>query len=234
MSQLFTATLSHLPGLEGDDHKELFGYITYPRFGPLYHPHPNNSENENENESGGDLWYSFRTGKAGLGDDHLCIYRAATGRYEPTTVRTHLRGAGRGNPYVHGLHARGGRLHATWVWRGFVAYAGWDDPADTQHKQQAGPNSAENNHDICYAYSDDEGRSWRNGAGEVVADSESGSGIQPDSPGIVAFAIPKGSGLINQESQAVDHRGGVHVLNRDSVDGEQRWKHYYRSPDGQS
>lgn len=212
--QLFTSTLSHLPGLE-DQAAELFGYITYPRFGQL----------------GNDLWYSFRTGKAGLGDDHLCIYRASTGKYEPL-VGAHLKGVDN-NPYIHGLDYRGARLYTTWVYRGFVWYEGWDDPADTKHKQQAGPNSAENNHNICFAYSDDEGRTWRNGADELIADVSRGQSIRPDSPGIVAFEIPKGSGLINQESQAVDHQGGVHVLNRGNVGGEQRWKHYYRFPDGE-
>lgn len=219
-AKLFTPTLSHLPGLE--DEEELFGYITYPRFGRL---------------SDNDLWFSFRTGKAGLGDDHLCIRRASTGKYALVGTREgkgrHLKGVGN-NPYIHGLHFRDGRLYTTWVYRGFVWYDGWDDPADTKHKQQAGPNSAENNHNICFAYSDDEGRTWRNGAGEPVADLTRGQSVAPDSPGIVAFEIPKGSGLINQESQAVDHRGGVHVLNRDNLNGGvQRWKHYYRSPDGE-
>ena len=214
-AKLFTATLSHLPGLEHED--ELFSYVTYPRFGQL--------------GDGGDLWYSWRTGKAGLGDDHLCIYRAAAGKYEMVGNGTHLKGVD-GNPYIHGLHARGARLYATWVYRGFVWYAGWDDPADTKHKRQAGPNGAENNHDICFAYSDDHGRTWCNGAGERVADLAQGQSVRPASPGIVAFHIPKGSGLINQESQAVDHRGGVHVLNRDNLDGELRRKHYYRSPEG--
>ncbi|RYP23826.1 hypothetical protein DL765_000903 [Monosporascus sp. GIB2] len=216
--KLFTSTLSQLPGLESED--ELFGYITYPRFGRL----------------GEDLWFSWRTGKAGLGDDHLSVYRAGTGRHElmggsASASGTYLKGVD-GNPYIHGLHHRDGRLHATWVWRSFVWYEGWDDPADTKHKAQAGPNSAQNNHDICYAYSDDGGRTWCNGAGERVADLSRGESIRPDSPGIVAFEIPRGSGLHNQESQAIDHFGGVHVLNRDNLDGEQRWKHFYRSPDG--
>ncbi|KAI1497016.1 hypothetical protein F5X99DRAFT_45521 [Biscogniauxia marginata] len=210
-AKLFTPTLYHLPGLQTED--ELLGYITYPRFVQL----------------GTDLLFSFRTGKAGLGDDHICVYKPGAGGY--ALLGTHLKGVDN-NPYVHGLDYRNSRLYATWVYRGFVWYAGWDDPGDTQHKQQAGPNAATNNHDICFAYSDDGGRTWRNGAGAAVADLERGQGVAPDAPGIVAFEIPKGSGLTNQEAQAVDHAGGVHVLNRDGVGGEQRWKHYYRSPDG--
>ncbi|KAI0599045.1 hypothetical protein F4775DRAFT_600473 [Biscogniauxia sp. FL1348] len=211
---LFTATLAHLPGLAESPQLEP---ITYPRFVAL----------------GGDLVFSFRTGKAGLGDDHLAVYRGSASAYGPPPPGVFIRGEWC-NAYVHGLDAGGGggTLYATWVWRGFVWYRGWDDPGDAQHKQQAGPNSAANNHDICFAWSGDGGRTWRNGAGDLVGDLDAARPIVPGAPGIVAFAIPKGSGLTNQEAQAVDRAGGVHVLNRDCVGGEQRWKHYYRSPDG--
>ncbi|KXJ96185.1 hypothetical protein Micbo1qcDRAFT_201503 [Microdochium bolleyi] len=245
----FTPTLSRLPGLAGQNGSDdpeldaLLGYITYPRFGTL---------------GASKLWFSFRTGKAGLGDDHLAVYDPAAGGYGRPV--THLKGVD-SNPYINGLDYRahphphpqhggsGGALYTTWVYRGFVWYPGWDDPDDTKHKAQAGPNSGANNHDLCFAYSEDEGNSWRNGAGEIIAVTETGSkggqSVEPASPGIRAFEIPKGSGLANQESQAVDHDGGVHVLNRDRLaddddrggetgeKGEVRWKHYYRSPTGQ-
>ncbi|KAH7034627.1 uncharacterized protein B0I36DRAFT_316660 [Microdochium trichocladiopsis] len=231
----FTPTLATLPGLPKEDPEidALLGYVTYPRFGLL---------------GTSKLWFSFRTGKAGLGDDHLAIYDPASATYSRPV--THLKGVD-SNPYIHGLDYRPhrdssaqraqGALHTTWVYRGFVWYPGWDDPEDTKHKAQAGPNSGENNHDLCFAYSEDEGSTWRNGAGDMIADK--GKSIEPTAPGVRAFKIPKNSGLANQESQAVDHEGGVHVLNRDSlpVDGDGieenpenqiRWKHYYRSPKG--
>ncbi|KAI1445949.1 hypothetical protein F5Y02DRAFT_426255 [Annulohypoxylon stygium] len=219
---LFTPHLSRLPGLDSSQ-DALFSYITYPRFV----------------QTPTSLLFTWRTGKAGLGDDHLAVY-SATATPSPTSstvygyrvLGTNLKGVAN-NPYIHGLDHRSGCLHATWVYRAFVHYPGWDDPLDTKHKQQAGPNSGANNHDICYAYSDNDGLVWRNGAGDVVADLEKGDeGVRPDAPGIVAFEIPKGSGLANQEAQAVDGEGGVHVLNRDAVGGEQRWKHYYRAPNG--
>ncbi|KAI1768149.1 hypothetical protein GGR53DRAFT_14334 [Hypoxylon sp. FL1150] len=216
-ASLFTPHLSRLPGLDSS-HDALFSYVTYPRFVQL----------------DANLLFSFRTGKAGLGDDHVAVYSADSaqnGKYAYEVLGVNLKGV-QNNPYIHGLDYRRGRLHATWVYRGFVHYEGWDDLLDTKHKQQRGPNSAENNHDICYAYSDDGGRRWRNGAGDVLADLEKGESVRPDAQGIVAFDIPKGSGLSNQESQAVDGEGGVHVLNRNNLSGEQAWKHYYRSPDG--
>ncbi|KAI1279342.1 hypothetical protein F5Y07DRAFT_396970 [Xylaria sp. FL0933] len=241
-TSLFTTTQSTLPGLEKSEKvADLLSYITYPRFVTR----------------GQDLLFTFRTGKAGLGDDHLCVYTAAspspssshntvekTGEEQKvgtySFLGTHLKGIWN-NPYIHGLDASadGSRLYTTWVYREFVHYPGWDDPADTQHKQQAGPNSAANNRDICYAWSSDGGTRWHSGGSidsdevEVIADLERGESILPTSKGIVAFAIPKGSGLINQEAQAVDGEGGVHVLNRDNLDGGvQRWKHYYLSSHG--
>ncbi|KAK3299741.1 uncharacterized protein B0H64DRAFT_227 [Chaetomium fimeti] len=212
---LFTPTLHHLPGLPMADPK--FKDVTYPRFG----------------SSGDSMFCSFRDGKAGLGNDHLYMY--VPNKREFVFVGTHLTGV-QSNPYVHGMSWRGGRLHVTWVYRGFVYYEGWDDPLDTKHKQQAGPNGAENNHDICYAYSDDMGNTWSNGAGKVIARLHAGETITNNAEGIVAFEIPKGSGLTNQEAQAVDQEGGVHVLNRDTLDGGHgacpMWKHYYRSPHG--
>ncbi|RWA09121.1 hypothetical protein EKO27_g5989 [Xylaria grammica] len=228
--ELFTRTLSTLPGLSSPKMTELLSYVTYPRFVTR----------------GQDLLFTFRTGKAGLGDDHLCVYTASSpspgsssetreelGTY--SFLGTHLKGVSN-NPYIHGLDASpdGTRLYTTWVYREFVHYEGWDDPLDTKHKTQAGPNSAANNRDLCYAWSEDGGTRWRSGSqGAVIADLERGESIQPTAPGIVAFEIPKGSGLINQEAQAVDAEGGVHVLNRDSLDGGVlRWKHYYLPPHG--
>lgn len=211
-SALFTPTLDYLPGIPST-HKH-FSYVTYPRLGAL----------------GEDtVFMSLRDGKAGDGSDHLYLYRAATGFWD--FVGTPLTGV-QSNPYVHGWDFRDGVLHVTWVYRGFVWYEGWDDVTDTKHKQQAGPNGAENNHNICYVYSEDMGYTWKNGDGTIVADLRKGETIANNAPGIVAFDIAKGKGLINQEAQAVDPDGCVHVLNRDTLDGKHLWKHYFRSCEG--
>ncbi|TLS27075.1 hypothetical protein PpBr36_04715 [Pyricularia pennisetigena] len=217
-ADLFGPTLDHLPGLPNTH--EHFSYVTYPRFV--------------NSGRGQDMLMSFRTGKAGLGDDHLYVYRATVARFE--FVGTHLVGV-QSNPYVHGMDidAQRGRLHVTWVYRGFVHYQGWDDPLDTKHKQQAGPNGAENNHNLCYAYSDECGRTWRNTHDQIVADlgNDKAAGVRPDAAGLVVFEIPKGSGLTNQESQVVDPDGGVHVLNRVCTHGpgKAEWCHFYRNPE---
>ncbi|KAK4176351.1 hypothetical protein QBC36DRAFT_301188 [Triangularia setosa] len=217
-SSNFTTTHDYLPNLPAS-HKP-FHYVTYPRFCA----------------ADSDLLFTLRDGKAGLGNDHLYLYSSASGHY--SYMGQHLTGI-QSNPYIHGLSYRSGRLHLTWVYRGFVHYDGWDAPADTKHKQQAGPNGAENNHDMCYSYSDDLGKTWKNGRGKVIAsgDLETAT-IDNNSDGIVAFRITKGSGLTNQESQVVDLEGGVHVLNRSSLSvgpaadtvEAVHWKHYYKAP----
>lgn len=222
---IFSATLDCLPGILST-HKPLRD-VTYPRFGFL----------------GENMFFSHRDGKAGLGNDHLYTYNGKHGGYE--YIGPYLTGV-QSSPYVNGMTSRDGVLYVTWVYRGFVEYPGWDDPLDTKHKQQAGPNGAENNHNICYAYSDADGYVWKNGCGEVIADlrdpARFPTGVQGkertiknDCSGIAAFDIPKGKGLMNQEAQAVDQEGGVHVLNRDMMTegGTYLWKHYYRSPDGE-
>ena len=139
---LFLPNQPSLPGLP-ESHAP-FHYVTYPRFLPII--------------SSGDLLFTLRDGKAGLGNDHLYRYApSGTGGYKYTYLGQYLTGIW-SNPYVNGLDYRDGKIHVTWVWRDWVEYEGWDDPTDTKHKMQAGPNSVENNRDLCYSWSEDLGR----------------------------------------------------------------------------
>ncbi|KAK4444152.1 hypothetical protein QBC34DRAFT_188154 [Podospora aff. communis PSN243] len=212
-SGLFLPTQSNLPRYSGS--RAALQYVTYPRFIPI-------------NTTGG-LLFTVRDGKAGLGNDHLFRYARSEEEYKYTYIGQYITGIW-SNPYIHGLNYRNGKLHVTWVWRGWVEYEGWDDPADVKHKMQAGPNGPENNHDLCYAWSTDLGNTWKNTAGATIANVGSQETISNHSPVVTVFEISKGCGLTNQEAQAVDHAGGVHVLNRDNVDGELVWRHYYRDP----
>lgn len=65
-----------------------------------------------------------------------------------------------------------------------------------------------------------------------MADLTNGDTIDNNSRGITAFTIPKGNGLTNQEAQAVDQDGGVHVLNRCTWKAKPTWRHYYRNTNG--
>lgn len=102
-------------------------------------------------------------------------------------------GDGTVNAYTHELVFHNGRRHLTWCWR--------DTP------------DARTCHDLCYAYSDDRGKTWLNNEGQVIGIA----GIRPitaDSPGVVVWGNPPGTSYRNGGSMIVDRRGGVHVLMR--------------------
>ncbi|SER14628.1 BNR repeat-containing family member [Lentzea xinjiangensis] len=167
------------------------GPMTYPRF--VVTPE-------------GGLQFSYRTGGSGNGVNELAEYSggtwrklgawtSATGPYTgPNGVVSTTR-----NMYLHGLtYDRSGRLHAAFTWRegnpGVLCNSG-----------------GLTNHDTGYVYSDDRGRTWRNGGGAVVG-TTGGTPVGIGSPGLVADPLDPNHGLMNQESQAVDARGRPHVV----------------------
>ncbi|MGW6445258.1 BNR-4 repeat-containing protein [Lentzea sp. NPDC055074] len=154
----------------------------------------------------GRLQFSYRTGGSGNGVNELAEYTggtwrklgawsSATGSYTgPNGVVSTTR-----NMYLHGLtYDRSGRLHATFTWRegnaGVLCNAG-----------------GLTNHDTGYVYSDDRGRTWRNGAGTVVG-TTGGTRVGVGSPGLVVDPLDPNHGLMNQESQAIDTGGRPHAV----------------------
>ncbi|NHD19394.1 MULTISPECIES: BNR repeat-containing protein [unclassified Actinopolyspora] len=170
---------------------EQLGAMTYPRF--LVTPQ-------------GKLQFSYRTGGSGDGVNELAEYAdgswdklggwsSATGAWtapngEVSTTR---------NMYLHGLtYDDTGRLHASFTWR------------EGNRAVLCDPGGLAN-HDTGYVYSDDQGRTWHNGAGETVGVT----GRDPvgvNSPGIVADPLGPNHGLMNQESQAVDSTSTPHAV----------------------
>lgn len=169
--------------------------------------------------------------RAGLGSDLLYRYSAATHAY--TLLGQHLTGISN-SPYINGIDYRKDRLHISWCYRNFIVPP--TSVAADAHQQQAGPNGPENNYDLNYAFSDDQGLTWKSSEGKVLACVTGGEGIEttikPDAHGAKVFDIPMGSGILNQEGQAADWYGGFWVLNREKVKGEERWAVYYRNPEG--
>lgn len=119
-------------------------------------------------------------------------------------------------PYMNAVSYAGNRLHASWVWR---------DRFKRTHPT--------NQHDLCYAYSDDNGRTWLNSAGEKIGTTGQ-QFIHLDSPGVVVAPIPVGSGLTNQNTHYAYADGSIHVVVRQNVkeiDGS-RYVHYWRNSVG--
>jgi hypothetical protein len=144
-------------------------------------------------EPGGNkLLFGARLGNSGAGDEYLWEYDATSRAW--TSLGKYLDGiVDNINGYPHGLsYTKGGtRLHVSWCWRA--------------------TSDATTNYDLLYAYSDDNGRTWKNNAGTSVASTGS-SFLRSNTAGIQVWAIKQNRGLINQEHMAVDATGRVHVL----------------------
>lgn len=138
------------------------------------------------------------------------------------------------NPYINGIDYRLSHLHISWCYRHSIP----DQPTTSSNAQQAGPNGPENNYDLNYTYSDDLGETWKSTDGRTLAmiGSKVQSGVEttikPGADGLRIFDIPMKSGILNQEGQAADWEGGFWALNREIVDGDEKWVAYYRHPSG--
>ncbi|KAF7923569.1 hypothetical protein BELL_0005g00220 [Botrytis elliptica] len=208
-ASLFSQTQDYLPGIA---HNELMDEVTYPRF-------------VNVDD---DLLLTYRIGQAGLGSDILYRYSGKSSTY--TYLGQHLTGVSN-SPYINGLDYQNSRLYLSWCYRNFILFE--SSTGTDAHKQQAGPNGPENNYDLNFAYSEDVGKTWKSSDGTILAvlDGKEENTILPQSKARV-FEIPMGSGILNQEAQAADRKGGFWVLNRENSAGEQQWIIYYRDCTG--
>lgn len=163
--------------------------VTYPRFIP---------------KPDGNLLFECRFNWSGHGDSYLREYDGQTkkwyliGRYvqgediEPDACA-----------YINGMnYDKEGKLHVTWCWR--------DDYG------------GQTNHDLYYAYSDDNGFSWRDTYGDLKArtdymvpetDKTTRKSLGQTKRSFMVEEIPLNKGYINQETQAVDSKGRIHVVN---------------------
>ena len=137
----------------------------------------------------GSLQLAIRTGLSGSGDEVLYEYRAGAWAY----VGKFIDGTTAGNnAYLFGIeYDATNLLHVTWTVR--------ETP------------DASTNHDLFYAYSKDQGRTWRDNAGAVVATTGSAP-LASTAADLKVWSIGQNRGLMNQESQVVDAAGIVHVL----------------------
>lgn len=128
----------------------------------------------------GNLIFFYRDGASGSGNLALNHYDAKTQKW--TQVHKNLiSGEGRRNAYPQAcVDARGG-IHLSWVWRETPDVA--------------------TNHDLCYARSDDGGRTWTKSDGTPYALPITAATAEIASP------IPQRHELINQTSMCADENG---------------------------
>ncbi|MBN8457684.1 MAG: BNR-4 repeat-containing protein [Verrucomicrobia bacterium] len=163
--------------------------VTYPQF--IAGPDGNLTLNRRNGASGnGDQMIQRYTAGAGWSAGVQFINRAGTYTgpdYNGTATTSTARCA-----YLNGMdYGPDGKLHVTWTWR---------------------ENAGGSNHDICYAYSEDQGITWKNNAGSVVADTSAGGRMDLSTTGITVKPLDMRQLLINQQAQCVDADGRVHVL----------------------
>jgi BNR repeat-containing family member len=129
---------------------------------------------------GGDLLFLYRDGRSGKGN--LVINRYDLAKKNWRLLHSNLiSGEGQRNAYWQTVVDHKGSIHLSWVWR--------ETP------------DVSTNHDLCYARSDDGGKTWKKSTGE--------SYDLPITQSTAEYIcrIPMNSGLINQTSMCVTDDG---------------------------
>ena len=176
------------------------------------------------NAPNGNLMLYFREGGSGNGIGMLQEYDGTTHDWI-TGLGSFIEGTGTytgvlstnsrsRNAYLNAIAYAGNRIHVSWVWR-----------------ESAG--GSQFNHDLCYAYSDDDGRTWHNNEGTVIG-TTGVSSISVDSPKLVVAEIPQNEGLSNQYTHYAYEDGSCHVMLTHNREGSssRRYHHYWRDTEG--
>lgn len=156
----------------------------------------------------GNLQLVLRLGNSGNGKERLFEYDTATGNWTDLGFFTSSAGTYAGpvtdgahrNAYRDGIGYFGGsRLHFLFTWR---------ETGDVQSE-----------HDILYAYSDDEGRTWKNNAGVSFASTGTDLIGLVDTSAVI-YPLGQQHGLLNQEYMDVDKQGRVHAFKKHMLASE--------------
>ena len=135
-------------------------------------------------KSNGNLIFVYRDGGSGNGDCVMNEYDLYTKQWSRIQNNL-LDGQMQRNAYWQICMNNNDIIYMSWVWR---------ESSDVA-----------TNHDMCYAYSIDNGLSWRNSLGNIyslpinIENSE------------IAWAIPQNSNLINQTSMTTDFEGNPYI-----------------------
>ena len=131
----------------------------------------------------GDLLFMYRDGSSGNGNMMLKRYDVETGKWS-LVQNSFINGNGERNAYTNQIGiGKDGTWHIFWCWR--------ETP------------DAMTNHDICYAKSDDEGKTWKKSTGEKYELPITSENAE------VVVSIPQKMELINTSSTAVDSKGNA-------------------------
>jgi hypothetical protein len=142
----------------------------------------------------GNLLFMYREGQSGKGNLVLKSYDIQTQKW--TQLHDNLiDGEGERNAYWQACIDRNDNIHLSWVWRETPDVA--------------------TNHDMCYARSEDGGKTWTNSKGVKYELPITAKNAE------YASRIPQNSELINQTSMTTDREGRPYIAT------------YYRKPGSQ-
>ena len=187
------------------------------------------------NDKLGRLYFFYRTGYSGNGDCMFHAYNSATGVWTRTGKLISKNGSYQSiatpavrlstyrSAYVNDIRFdTNDRLHATFTWR-----------------EDNNLPVFLTNHDVCYAYSDDFGFTWKNDKGIEVANMPKGTSITVTSPDIIVVSSPFESWIMNQGSMAFDSYNNPHVfiyrsttITPDVAKTNQHYIHYWKDKTG--
>ena len=176
-------------------------------------------------ESDDQLFLFWRSGSSGNGDTVMSRYTGGGIWTSPTTILdgssgTYIDPTGQlpashsRNAYPNDIISFDNQLQMTWCWREEGVVAGL--PVIP-------------NHDLLYAWSGDNGVTWRNAKGAAVRNNS--MEIQLNSPDIVGYDIDYDWSLVNNNSSAADSQNNTHVVlihAQSAGSSLRRYWHYWR------
>jgi hypothetical protein len=186
-SRLFERTKTSLPGAPDAPASYTYPQFEYVRGDVLLTWRDGGSDN------GRQALLRYDENEAGTWT-YLGLFTSGSGTYtSPWGTSTSRYG------YLHGFTANpvNGNLEIAFTWR-------------EQGSAWCAPNGV-GNHDTGYAYSPDGGFTWHNNDGEVIGRLGTSDLISIDDEHVVE-EIPINVGLMNQEAQAFDSQGRLHVM----------------------
>lgn len=163
------------------------------------------------------LFMMYRDGGSGDGDTYLVKYKDDAYWETPKKIIEGKKGAINGYgtndnycAYFNEVQFNSGKIYLTWVWR--------ETPDETT------------DHDLMFAYSGNDGVSWKNSAGSYVS-----LPMHMGTSGLKVATIAQNTGLSNHNGCAIDGSGNVHTMLRRNgayehhfgvlgADGKYTWK----------
>ena len=159
---------------------------------------------EFHNLPNGKLLFCYRSGASGRGNMVMKLYDVPTQKW--TSLQNNLiDGENQRSAYWQICVGKKG-IYISWVWR-----ESWD---------------VSTNHDICYAFSGDDGKTWQKSSGEKY------NLPITEKTAEIAWNVPQNSSLINQTSMTVDENGNPYIASYWDNNGVPQYKVVYWSSGG--